>query len=404
MSTTTNYDMSAANATIPSSEMSTLSSIYIPRVYANLSTEFVAETFESLNLGVVDRVEAVARPGDKTTYMAFVYFASWNTGNKAAVHLAERINTNGGPQARIVYDDPWYWILLPNKSQKSSKTLDEDKTLEEFNRSNNCIPAQEIWEADERRQKSEEDEKELMEELEGLIDEIEFEDALNKQELETEEKMDILFDMIEDLQVRLKVSEEKNQKNEKKIEQLQKELYNVRTILLTGEAAKEDDYAYWTRRQAETTERMSASIFEDMDDEMPSSPPKLVRQNAFVREVVDEEDFYIPSPPKLVRQKAGYWQRESDMMTPPPPPAGPLVRQSQMPAGSDFIPPTPEEVQARMSAEIAAFQKMKKDWEAETGLDWMKTRLADAPYLKRVDQMGLVYTGNDDDKNFWCDP
>lgn len=233
---TTNYDMSAtATATIPSSEMSTLSSIYIPRVYANLSTEFVADTFESLNLGVVDRVEAVPRPGDKTTYMAFVYFASWNTENKAAVHLAQRINTPGGPQARIVYDDPWYWILLPNKSAKPSKS-DDDKALEEFNRSNSCIPAQEIWEAEERRQKREKEEEELMEELEGLVEELEFEDALNKQELETEEKMDILFDMIEDLQVRLKVSEEKNQKNEKKIERLQKELCDVRTILLTGEA------------------------------------------------------------------------------------------------------------------------------------------------------------------------
>jgi hypothetical protein len=376
MSTTTNYDMS------------TLSSIYIPRVYANLSTEFVAETFECLNLGVVDRVEAAPRPGDKTTYMAFVYFASWNTENKAAVHLAERINTPGGPQARIVYDDPWYWILLPNKSEKTSaKKTDEEKFLEEFNRSNSGICAQE-WELRQKREKDEENE--LMEELEGMIDELEFEEALDKQELETEEKMDILFDMIEDLQVRLKVSEKNN-------ERLEKELYNTRTILLTG-----------SLEESETP--MSASIFDCPPpppkltrqiaagysiDDMPRSPPKLVRQNACIARYADDYEFDH--------------DLESGMMTPPPPPpTGPLVRQRQVSAGTDFIPPNPEEFAAKMTAEIAAFQKMKQDWETETGKNWMSRSKEDnSIYAIRVDGMGLVYPnkGNDDDdKKFWCDP
>lgn len=428
---TTNYDMSAtATATIPSSEMSTLSSIYIPRVYANLSTEFVADTFESLNLGVVDRVEAVPRPGDKTTYMAFVYFASWNKENKAAAHLAQRINTPGGPQARIVYDDPWYWILLPNKSEKTSskEKTDEEKFLEEFNRSNSGICAQE-WEL---RQKREKAEKELMEDLE--IDE-----ALMEQELGSDEKLDILMDMVEDLQVRLLASEKKIEENEKKVERFQKELYDIRTILLTGEPANAGDYDYWSRRQAEagveSGEQMSATVFEDMD--YAPTPPKLVRQTA------DAYDLDMPpSPPKLVRQNAcvgsddafamrhwdndnrsRYWSDddsgdiESGMMTPPPPPPGPLVRQTAgwWPTAEELehyekTRPTPEEFAAKMTAEIAAFQKMKKDWETKTGKNSISTRQATTDELAlyattiRVDGMGLVYHSKEESKNFWCDP
>jgi len=343
----------------------------------------VADTFETLNLGVVDRVETIARPGDKTTYMAFVYFASWNTGNKAAVHLAKRINTPGGPQARIVYDDPWYWILLPNKSEKSSSKMDEEKVLEEFNRSNNCIPAQE-WDLRQEREKEEK-------KLEDLMMDVEIDEALRKQDLETDEKIDILYDMIEDLQVRLLESEKKN----KKIETVEKELYNLRAIMLTGEPAKKGDYDYWTRRQAEaeTGENMSANVFEDMY--YIPSPPKLVRQTAGWYNM----DDMPPSPPKLIRQNACVG---NGMMTPPR--RGLAPRQIQVSVGSDFIPPNPEEVQSRMTAEIAEFQKMKKDWETDTGLDWMNTRLAYSRYANRVDQMGLVYPVKDDDKNFWCDP
>lgn len=396
MSSTTNYDMSATTANVSPNEMSTLSSIYIPRVFANLSTEFVAETFENLNLGVVDRVETVPRPGDKTTYMAFVYFASWNSGNKAAANLAKRINcpNPGASQARIVYDDPWFWILLPNKSEKisSSKKASEDEFLEEFNRSNG-ISAQE-WEQQQARKK--EDEK-LKKEIEDLMVDAEIDEALREQELAVDEKVDILYDMIEDLQVRLLESEKKN----KKIESLEKELYNLRTMMLTGEPANEGDYEYWTRRQSkaeeETGENMSASVFE-MDMEYIPSPPKLVRQTARCYNFDDMPS----SPPKLIRQNACVG---GGMMTPPPPPRGIGPRQTQVPVGTDYVHPNPEEVQSRITAEIAEFQKMKKDWETETGLNWMKTKLADTPYATRVDGMGLVYSAkDDDDKNFWCDP
>lgn len=178
MSATTTFEMPIA-----------LDSLYIPRVYANITTEFIAETFENLDLGTVDRVEAVPRDGDNTSYMAFVYFSSWNTQNKAAVNLANRIKCpkQGESQARIVYDDPWFWILLPNKSEKKAPVAN----------------------------------------------------------LTSEETVDILYDMIEDLQTRLM---ESKKEHEMEMNEMKMQLSQLREMLLF--------------------------------DPVPPSPPKLVRQIA----------------------------------------------------------------------------------------------------------------------------
>lgn len=235
-----NYEMSTSTS-VQSNEMSTLSSVYIPRVFANLSTEFVAEIFESLNLGVVDRVEAVPRSGDKNSYMAFVYFASWNSENTAAANLAKRINcpTPGASQARIVYDDPWFWILLPNKSEKSSP------------------------------KKSDDDEK-------------------PERELDANERVDILTDMVEDLQERLL-------EREKKVERLEKELSDLRVILLSDR-----------QKQTSTTTDfpwhlygpVSQSEIDDIVADYPPPPPRLVRQNA----VGGLGLSVVPSIPPIKRQ------------------------------------------------------------------------------------------------------
>ena len=296
-------DMPTTNATMSSSEMSTLSSIYIPRVYANISTEFVAETFESLNLGIVDRVEAVPRPGDKTTYMAFVYFASWNSGNKAAAHLAKRINcpTPGATQARIVYDDPWYWILLPNTSENTSskKTDDEDEFLAEFNRSNG-ICAQECLKREDNQEKIGEALKYWAQRKleENELAQKEMEDAMAEQELNDEETINILTDIVEDLQGRLFESENR-------IERLEKELCDVRSILLTG---KQPTVNF--PRELYDTNTMSVNVLEDIVD-YPPPPPKLVRQNAVAY------PSQIPSiPPPLMRSEPRVYEPDASVELP----------------------------------------------------------------------------------------
>lgn len=101
-------------------------SIYIPRVFNNISPARIKKTFEDLDIGIVDHIDVVKRQYSKnkgingkknSTYMAFVYFKQWND-NQSAINLMQRIQ-DPNKEARIVYDDPWYWILLPNMSAKN---------------------------------------------------------------------------------------------------------------------------------------------------------------------------------------------------------------------------------------------------------------------------------------------
>lgn len=386
MSSTTTFNCDTSSSNEKSTIM--LESIYIPRVYGNIHTDFIAETFESLNIGVVDRVEAIPRPGDKTTYMAFVYFSSWNVENKAAVHLAERINSPSAdtPQARIVYDDPWYWILLPNKSKKEEKT----ETLP-----SDGICAQQ-WELQQKWQKKQEELK------------IEREMQQQQEELTSTEEFNILLDMVEDLQVRLRASEKKNDDNENKILRLQQELYDIRTILLTGQLPSV--FANYPPPlpviDVDTNvdnDPMIADIIKHawkcpchtrMHCPLGAMPPVPPLSSQLKR-----EDTILPPPPKLTRQTAtGY------LCSPK------LTRMT-----SDGYPSSPPKL-VRQNAtnwndeDEDTEQEQEHMIEIQKGLD--EGRISRRHHKRPrsevlVDTMGLVYQDKndaDDDAKFWCDP
>lgn len=101
------------------SPSSPITSVYIPRVFSNIHPNVISQTFERQNIGVVDHIQVIQRPkkkGKSPAYMAFIYFKEWFS-NQSALHLAERI-VNPEKQARVVYDDPYYWIVLPNTNTK----------------------------------------------------------------------------------------------------------------------------------------------------------------------------------------------------------------------------------------------------------------------------------------------
>jgi len=242
-------------------DMTPLESIYIPRIYGNIEPGLIAYTFENMDLGVVRNIETCKRPD--STYMAFVYFSSWNTSNPAACNLAKRIR-DPNVQARIVYDDPWYWILLPNKSEKSIK-----KNVEQTKDS-----------------------------------------ATSTDELKNEQEIEILKLMVEDLQTRLLKSE----KNQVK---LQKELVDMRSILLTGETFKQTDKTHenqltYVEKNMDLLTASSAKkktfvehyvpyYYDDI--EVPPSPPKLIRQIATAGPIKPDEKFF-PEPSKQAEQKS----------------------------------------------------------------------------------------------------
>lgn len=300
-----NYDMNSKKDTMSSNidgslnVTSILKSVYIPRVFANITTDFIAETFENLNLGIVERIESVSRPG-ANTYMAFVYFDTWNTDNKAAIHLAERVNNtfDKGRTARIVYDDPWYWILLPNKSYK-------------------------------------------------------------KNSADIEQKIDILTKTIDNIMLRIKIIDEKNKENEKKINN---ELNDLNSTLFNCDIKKQELVSckspklyrqtagcLWpfepptlnntdNQSQIYSTEVISSKIFENPDD-MPINRPKLYRQNAISCLNNDGDDIIADV--------------ENGMLKP-----SDIVRQTQI-VDNKCSSKTNENIRNTIYNEIATLQKMK---------------------------------------------
>ena len=94
-------------------------SICIPHVFLNIPIKKIVTSFESYKIGKVSNVESVIKKS-KEGYkyrMVFIHFSYWNTNNIAAVNLRNKIE-NPNITAKYVYDDPWYWIILPNTNQE----------------------------------------------------------------------------------------------------------------------------------------------------------------------------------------------------------------------------------------------------------------------------------------------
>ena len=98
-----------------------LLSLFIPRVFPNITQERVADIFYRLGLGDVRRVDRVSKSdaNGNEYYSIYVHFNHWNE-TLAVANFQERV-LNPDKEARIVYGDPWYWIVLENKGQKRTQ-------------------------------------------------------------------------------------------------------------------------------------------------------------------------------------------------------------------------------------------------------------------------------------------
>lgn len=95
--------------------------LYIPHVFPNYKAKDIAFVFERLRIGKVSKVDIVCkwnRQGKKY-FAAYIHFQHW-FDNTASRNFQAKV-LNPSQEARIVYDDPWYWIVLPYKNNKSTK-------------------------------------------------------------------------------------------------------------------------------------------------------------------------------------------------------------------------------------------------------------------------------------------
>ena len=93
-------------------------SLFIPHVFSNISAERITEAFQANDIGQVSHIDLVSKM-DKNGQVynsAYVHFAFWYQ-NSTAVNFQERV-INPNQQAKLVYDDPWFWIVLKNSTEK----------------------------------------------------------------------------------------------------------------------------------------------------------------------------------------------------------------------------------------------------------------------------------------------
>jgi hypothetical protein len=90
-------------------------SLFIPRVFSNIDEERISNKFEEMNIGKVSRVDLVSQYG-KNYNSVYIHFEYWND-NEDARSLQSSIQ-DPEKEARVVYDEPWFWIVLENKGRK----------------------------------------------------------------------------------------------------------------------------------------------------------------------------------------------------------------------------------------------------------------------------------------------
>ena len=85
-------------------------SLYIPRVFANISEERVRDTIEDVGLGEVDRVDMVPIKvaSGKKFNRVYVHFKRWSKSEEAQ---SAREVVLSGDMFEVTYEDPWFWKI-----------------------------------------------------------------------------------------------------------------------------------------------------------------------------------------------------------------------------------------------------------------------------------------------------
>jgi hypothetical protein len=120
---------------IPNDFSIEIESLYIAHVFPNINKKRIAQVFEKLFLARITEIDFVTKIGKdgKPYNSAYIHIESW-ADTTTAKHFQEKIRNNS--EALLVYDEPWYWIVNENTSDKRSRfiqkveqqRIDEDDT------------------------------------------------------------------------------------------------------------------------------------------------------------------------------------------------------------------------------------------------------------------------------------
>ena len=118
--------------------MAIVFSICIPRVFNNITEARICAILNRLALGTIDRIDIVAKSNDRgdSFNRVFVHFSIWNDSNSDARSVKQKLDA--GDRIKIVYDDPWYWLI--SKSNSPVPTKRPGPYIDLTHRNRNSIP------------------------------------------------------------------------------------------------------------------------------------------------------------------------------------------------------------------------------------------------------------------------
>lgn len=103
--------------------MQNFTSFYIPFMMINTTVTKIHRVFYSLNIGIVEKVDFVERHNKygMPYKSAFVHVNKW-FDNTVSSNLKTKI-IHPTKTAKIIYNDPYYWVLKENNSFYKRKLL-----------------------------------------------------------------------------------------------------------------------------------------------------------------------------------------------------------------------------------------------------------------------------------------
>ena len=103
-------------------------SLFIPHIFANYRKEDVIKVFEDKQIGKVNHIDYIKKFNKGTDYYAaYIHFEYWYENAEAVKLNRDVLDTQ--KEARIMYEEPWYWIVLENKTPQKMNTKSGDRKL-----------------------------------------------------------------------------------------------------------------------------------------------------------------------------------------------------------------------------------------------------------------------------------
>lgn len=95
-------------------DITTVRSICIPRVFNNIGEARIREIFEKLDIFQIARIDVIQKQGVKGDIFkrVFIHIKAWSDKSDA---LKAHDRLLAGKDLKIVYDDPWFWKVAVNK-------------------------------------------------------------------------------------------------------------------------------------------------------------------------------------------------------------------------------------------------------------------------------------------------